>query len=96
MPDQTHGTARVLITSIDGNVEHPFRWTQTVDDVRRFGYDRLVTDKNQVPLSSTWIEMDGNRLDNARELSSLVDPKKLPGKEVDLTLNLAWTQQGGF
>lgn len=90
-----HGTATVLITSIDGNVTHHFKWSDTVDDVRKFGYDHLVQDKTQVPLSATWIEQGGTRLNNSTELSSLVDPKKQPGKEPDLTLNLAWTQQGG-
>lgn len=92
---ETHGTAKVLITSIDGNVTHSFRWDQTVDDVRKFGYDRLVQDKGQTPLSSTWIEYNGTRQDNGTQLASLVNPKKQPGNEPDLTLNLAWTQQGG-
>ena len=90
------GTARVLITSVDGNVTHPFRWDQTVDDVRRFGYDRLVQDKNQIALSSTWIEHAGTRQDGGKRLSDLGDPtRKNPGNVPDLTLNLAWTQQGG-
>ncbi len=92
---ETHGTLRALITSIDGNTTHPFRSDQTVDDVRQFGYERLVQDKGQIPLSSTWIEHSGTRLDNGTKLSTLVDPKKQPGNEPDLTLNLAWTQQGG-
>jgi hypothetical protein len=90
-----HGTARVFVTSIDGNVEHPFQWEQTVDDVRRFAYDRLVQDKNQVSLNNTWIERNTVRLENDVQLATLADPKKQPGKEPDLTLTLAWTQQGG-
>lgn len=90
-----HGTARVLITSVDGNVTHPFRWEQTVDDVRKFGYEHLVQDKAQIPLNSTWIERANVRLDGATLLSDLVDPKKQHGNEPDLTLTLAWTQQGG-
>lgn len=90
-----HGTLRVLITSIDGNITHPFRADQTVDDVRQFGYDRLVQDKAQIPLNSTWIELSGKRLNGNTELATLVNPKKQPGDEPDLTLTLAWTQQGG-
>jgi hypothetical protein len=91
----THGTARVQVTSIDGNLTHPFRWEQVVDDVRRFGYDRLVQDKGQIPLDNTWIEFNGVRQDGSTQLASLGNPKKQPGNEPDLTLNLAWTQQGG-
>ena len=69
-----HGTARLLITSIDGNVTHPFRWDQTVDDVKQFGYDRLVKDKSQTPISNTWMEFSGNRVDGSTKLSSLGDP----------------------
>jgi hypothetical protein len=89
------GTARVLITSIDGNMSHPFRWEQTADDVRRFGYDRLVKDKAQIALNATWIEHVGQRIDGGVQLAGLVDPKRHPGSESDLTLNLSWTQQGG-
>jgi hypothetical protein len=95
---EKHGTVNILITSIDGNVTHPFRLDQTVDDVRQFGYQALVQDKGQISLSSTWIERAGTRIDNGTKLSSLVDPKKEEhGREdkPDLTLNLAWTQQGG-
>jgi hypothetical protein len=94
----THGTAKVLVTSIDGNVTHSFRLEQTVDDVRQFAYQQLVKDKGQIPLSSTWIEHSGQRQDNGTKLSMLIDPKKRREKnedEPDLTLNLAWTQQGG-
>lgn len=94
MPD-SQGTARVQITSIDGNVTHPFRWNQVVDDLRQFGYERLVQDKNQIALNSTWIEKDGARLDGGVRLEQLTEPAKQPGNLPDLTLNLAWTQQGG-
>lgn len=89
------GTARVLITSIDGNVSHPFRWEQIVDEVRRFAYERLVKDKAQIALNATWIEHGSRRVDGATQLADLVDPKKQPGNEPDLTLSLSWTQQGG-
>ena len=94
---EARGTIKVLITSIDGNVTHPFRLDQTVDDVRQFGYQALVQDKGQISLSSTWIERAGTRLDNSTKLSSLIDPRKEHEREdqPDLTLNLAWTQQGG-
>jgi hypothetical protein len=92
---EAHGTARVLITSIDGNVTHPFRWDQVADDVRRFGYDQLVNDKGQISFDNTWIEHDGVRLDGGTKLSAFGDPSKQPGNVPDLTMNLAWTQQGG-
>jgi hypothetical protein len=85
----------VLITSIDGNLSHPFRWDQVVDDARRFGYDKLVTDKGQISFESTWLEHSGVRLDGGTKLSTLADPSKQPGNVPDLTVNLAWTQQGG-
>lgn len=90
-----HGTLHVLITSIDGNVSHPFRRDQTIDDVRRFGYERLVQDKGQVQLNATWIEYDGQRVDNGKSLNGLVGSEKQGGKPPDITLNLAWTSQGG-
>jgi hypothetical protein len=92
---ERHGTANVLITSIDGNLSHPFRWDQAVGDVRRFAYDRLVNDKNQISFNNTWMEQGGVRLDDGTALSDLADDKKQPGNVPDLTLNLAWTQQGG-
>ncbi len=89
-------TIEVLITSIDGNLKHPFRREQTVDDVRRLGYDKLVRDKAQIPFESTWIEFAGKRQDGAIRLSALVPSEGHEKKhETDLTLNLAWTQQGG-
>jgi hypothetical protein len=91
-------TIRVLLTSIDGNLTHPFRGEQTVDDVRRFGYDKLVKDKAQIPFENTWIELLETRLDGSTRISSLVKPEKRDkdkGDDPDLTLSLVWTQQGG-
>lgn len=94
MADQ--GNARVQVTSVDGNLTHPFRWSQTVGEVRRFAYERLVQDKAQIPMNSTWVEFSGNRQNDETQLSSLAEPRKQPGNEPDLILNLAWTQQGGW
>lgn len=93
--DLEHGTIRILITSIDGNTSHPFQRRQSVGDVRKFGYDKLVQDKRQVPLDSTWIEKDNRRLEDATVLDTLVTETRKPGNEPDLVLSLAWTSQGG-
>jgi hypothetical protein len=92
---EPHGTARIQVTSVDGNLTHPFRVDQTVDEVRVYAYDKLVQDKGQTPIESTWMEQGGTRLDGNTVIASLIDLTKQPGKEIDLTLNLAWTQQGG-
>jgi len=50
-------------------------------------------------LSSTWIEFGDKRLPNDTVLASLIKPeaerKKEREDDPDLTLTLAWTQQGG-
>lgn len=90
------GTLRVLVTSVDGNADHPFRREQTVGDLRRWAYDRLVRDKDQIALEGTWMEHRGHRVDDTRTLDSFeLDVEKKRGKEIDLTLALAWTSQGG-
>lgn len=91
-----HGTLRVLITSVDGNADHPFRREDTVGDVRRWAYDKLVRDKGQIQFDATWLEHGGQRVDDSRALRLFDLPgERQRGREIDLTLNLAWTTQGG-
>lgn len=90
------GTLRVRITSVDGNAEHPFQRRETIGDVHDWSYKKLVRDKAQVPFETTWMEHGGQRVDDSQGLGSLVGSgQRQPGSEVDLTLNLAWTTQGG-
>ena len=93
--DAERGVVRVQITSKDGNTVHPFRASETVDDVRSFAITRLVQDKGQVSLDSTWIELGGDVVPGARMLSTLVSDGKNRGNELDLQLGLGWQSQGG-
>jgi hypothetical protein len=86
---------QVLVTSNDGHVKHPFDKTATVADVHSFAYDRLVKQKDQTPISQTWIEYNGNRLDDTTVLSALAGRDQGSGSEVDLTLALVWNTGGG-
>ena len=92
---------RVQVTSVDGNVTHPFNGTDTVAEVQVFAYGRIVRDKTQVPMTATSVERalpDGQTLplSGAELLSSLVGPQEPGhGNEVDLVLSLVWTSQGG-
>jgi hypothetical protein len=97
----TSGNVRVLVTSVDGNLTHPFKPTDTVAEVQAFAYPRLVRDKAQVPLSATSMERslpNGTTapLTGRESIGSLVGPREPGhGNEIDLTLSLVWTSQGG-
>jgi len=91
-----HGTVRVRITSVDGNVDHPFRREQAVGEVHQWAYERLVRDKDQVKFDATWLEYGGQRQDDSKLLKAFdLSEEHQPGREIDLTVNLAWTSQGG-
>lgn len=97
MKTEEHGTVRVRVTSIDARDDHPFRLEDTVAGVHNWAYDRLVKDKAAVPFEATWMEYQGERVDDSRQLRSFDLPDHEPrGKEVALTLGLAWTSQGGI
>jgi hypothetical protein len=85
---------QVLVTSVDGNLQHPFDKTDAIGEVREFAYKRLIQQKNQLPIDDTWIELNGQRLDNSTLLSSLVEHER-GAHEPDLTLSLAWDTRGG-
>ncbi len=101
MSSNSSGTLRVLITSVDGNLTHPFKARDTVAEVQAFAYPRLVRDQAQVPLSATSMERvlpNGQTvpLAGSETLASLVGPpEKGHGNEIDLQLSLVWTSQGG-
>lgn len=86
----------VSVTSFDGNIKHhPFDATDTVGGVRRFAYDKLVQQKEQIPLDRTWIEFNRERQDDSIALSSLAERQQGGGPEADLTLSLTWDTGGG-
>jgi hypothetical protein len=58
------------------------------------GHHKVTLDA-VISFDNTWIEHGGVRLDAGTKLSALGEPTKQPGNVPDLTLNLAWTQQGG-
>jgi hypothetical protein len=88
-------TLRVQVTSIDGNLTHPFKATDTMATVRHFAYERLVQNKNQIAEATTWIEFGGSKQDEGTELASLVDPQKNKGNAIDVVVALVWPSQGG-
>jgi hypothetical protein len=88
-------TVRVQVTSIDGNLTHPFRGAQTVADVQQFAYERLVQDKTTVPLTATSMEAGGEAVAGSQSLAALVGAAKGHGHDVDLSLALTWVSQGG-
>jgi hypothetical protein len=94
MPEP-HGELRVLITSVDGNTEHPFKPGDTILVVHEFGYKHLVKDKAATPFTSTWIEFKDRKIDDGTVLMALTTSKERPGNDPDLTVTLAWTTQGG-
>ena len=97
MESEKHRTIRVLVTSIDGRISHPFQPETTIGEVRKWAYEKIVQDRSAVALDATWIEVDGSRVDDAGKLSSLVpEPRHNPGSEIDLTVALSWTSQGGY
>lgn len=89
------GTRRVLVTSVDGNADHPFRPNQSIGEVREWAYGKLVVDKRETPLENTWIEHRENRVDLNMELGSLDREETQTGREPDIVLSLSWTSQGG-
>lgn len=93
---EDRGALRVLVTSVDGNADHPFRDSQTIGDVRSWAYKQLVRDKSATSLDATWIDFKGNRVDDSVELGSLEREETKTGKDPDLVLSLSWTSQGGF
>ena len=97
MAKEEHGTLRVVVTSVDGNLSHPFKRTDSVGDVQAFAYPKLVKDKTAVPFSSTWIEFNGKQVASTEQLGVLAGPEGSHGhgNEPDLTLTLAWGTQGG-
>lgn len=92
---EDRGTIRVLITSVDGNADHPFRPAQSIGEVRRWAYDKLVSDKGATPFDSTWIEFKGSRIDDSVELDSMEHKDGETGKDPDLVVSLSWISQGG-
>jgi hypothetical protein len=93
--DEDRGTLRVLVTSVDGNVDHPFRPGVTVGEVRAWAYNKLVQDKGAVSLESTWMEHRDSRLEDVTELSDIEREPTKTGKDPDIVLALSWTSQGG-
>ncbi|HEX8145032.1 MAG TPA: hypothetical protein VF553_20870 [Pyrinomonadaceae bacterium] len=86
----------VSINSFDGNIKHhPFDATDTIGDVRRFAYDKLVQQKEQITLDRTWIEFNRERIDDGVVLSTLAERQQGGGPEADLTLSLTWDTGGG-
>jgi hypothetical protein len=86
----------VSINSLDGNIpHHPFNTTDTIGDVRKFAYGKLVQQKAQITLDRTWIEFSGDRIDDATLLGALANPDDNSGSQPDLTLSLAWDTSGG-
>ena len=95
MAGNDRGTVRIQVTSIDGNLDHPFRRTDTIGDVRKFAYEHLVKDKSGVPFTATTIELGGVSIADSEAVGSLADAAKNRGKEIDLVVSLTWVSQGG-
>lgn len=97
--DRDHGGGpkklMVQITSLDGHEKHPFDNMDTVGDVHRFAYDRLVRQKDQYPFGQTWLEYNSQRVDDATVLSTLAERRQGGGPEADLVLALSWNTEGG-
>lgn len=85
----------VQITSLDGHEKHPFDKTDTVGDVHRFAYERLVRQKDQYPIGQTWLEHNSQRVDGSTILSTLAERQQGGGPEADLVLALSWNTEGG-
>lgn len=95
MKTNEHGNIRVQVTSVDGNLTHPFKRSDTLSVVQRFAYDRLVQDKSAVTLDSTSMEFGGKAQDLSLTLGALIDDVKNPGRDIDLSVALTWVSQGG-
>ena len=86
----------VSVNSIDGNIKHhPFDSTDTIGDVRRFSFDKLVQQKDQITFERTWMEFNGDRVDDSTQLSTLATRSQGGGPEADLILSLVWDTSGG-
>jgi hypothetical protein len=86
----------VSINSLDGIIEHhPFDPSDTIGDVHRFAYDRIVSQKDQITFDRTWVEHNKQRLEESRTLSTLASPGSAGGSSPDLILSLAWDTSGG-
>lgn len=86
----------VSINSFDGNIKHhPFKATDTIGEVRRFAYDKLVQQKEQITFDRTWIEFNRERMDDGMILAALAERQHGSGLEADLTLSLTWDTGGG-
>ncbi|MBB4637525.1 hypothetical protein [Longimicrobium terrae] len=90
-----HGVVRVRVESTEGNLEHPFRVSQTVGELKRFVYDRLVQDKGNVPLSATYIQLGGKSVADSELIGGLATGGKNRGNEVDVVVSLGWPMSGG-
>lgn len=85
---------RVLVTSLDGNLTHPFDASDTIGDVHQFAYAHLLRQKDQIPFERTWLELNGQRQEEATVLASLA-PHAASGPSPDLSLALVWDTAGG-
>lgn len=85
----------VLVTSVDGNLTHPFERDSSVGSVHQFAYDRLVKQSAQIPFDQTWLESSGQRLDDTAILKSLIADEH-EGREPHLTFALSWATAGGW
>ena len=86
----------VGINSLDGNIpHHPFSTTDTIGDLRQFSYDRLVQQKDQITFERTWIEFNGDRIEDSIQLGTLATPGQGSGSKPDLIVSLAWDTSGG-
>lgn len=86
----------VSVNSLDGVIEHhPFDPSDAIGDVHRFAYDRIVRQKDQITFDRTWVELNKQRLEESRALSTLASPGSAGGSAPDLVLSLAWDTSGG-
>lgn len=86
----------VSVNSLDGVIEHhPFDPSDTVGDVHKFAYDRIVSQKGQITIDRTWIEHNKHKIESSRALSTLASPDSAGGSAPDLVLSLAWDTSGG-
>jgi hypothetical protein len=95
MPNTDHVTLRVLVTSIDGNLNHVFKRADDVGTVHKRAYDDIIKDKARTPFSATTIEFKNKPVADSVVLGTLAPGDKNHGNEIDLTLALTWESQGG-
>ncbi len=85
---------QVQVSSLDGRLKHPFERSARIGDVHEHAYGKLVKQPEQYPRERTWLELDGQRLDDSTLLGALVAAPH-PGPEPELTLKLVWETGGG-